>query len=41
MRSTNNLHFDHILPFSKGGTCLKGKNIQLLSARHNLEKSKK
>lgn len=37
--STDNLHFDHILPFSLGGTSLKTKNIQLLCARHNLEKS--
>jgi len=39
--STDNLHFDHILPFSKGGTSLKAENIQLLCARHNLEKSDK
>ncbi len=36
--STDNLHFDHILPFAKGGTSLKAENIQLLCARHNLEK---
>lgn len=36
--STDNLHFDHILPYSKGGTSLKAENIQLLCARHNLEK---
>lgn len=36
--STDNLHFDHILPFSKGGTSLKEENIQLLCARHNLKK---
>lgn len=35
----DNLHFDHILPYSLGGTSLKTKNIQLLCARHNLEKS--
>lgn len=35
---TDNLHFDHILPYSKGGTSLKAENIQLLCARHNLEK---
>jgi hypothetical protein len=35
----DNLHFDHILPYAKGGTSLKTANIQLLCARHNLEKS--
>ena len=34
----DNLHFDHIIPYSKGGTSLTAKNIQLLCARHNLEK---
>lgn len=37
--SKDNLHFDHILPYSKGGTSLREDNIQLLCARHNLEKS--
>ena len=32
------LHFDHILPYSKGGTSSRPENIQLLCARHNLEK---
>ena len=36
--SDQNLHFDHIIPFSKGGTSLTAENIQLLCARHNLEK---
>lgn len=36
-----NLHFDHILPFSKGGTSLSEKNIQLLCARCNLAKHDK
>lgn len=35
------LHFDHILPFSKGGTSIKVENVQLLCARHNLKKSDK
>lgn len=35
----DNLHFDHILPYSKGGTSLKEENIQILCARHNLQKS--
>jgi hypothetical protein len=36
---TDNLHFDHILPYSKGGTSLSADNIQILCARHNLQKS--
>jgi hypothetical protein len=39
--SPDNLHFDHILPFSKGGTSLKTENIQLLCARHNYQKRDK
>lgn len=31
--------YEHIIPFSKGGTSLKAENIQLLCARHNFEKS--
>jgi diadenosine tetraphosphate (Ap4A) HIT family hydrolase len=37
--SKDNLHFDHVIPFSKGGSSLTPVNIQLLCARHNLEKS--
>lgn len=39
--STKNLHFDHDLPFSKGGTSLTERNIRLLCMKHNLEKSSK
>ena len=39
--SKEHLHFDHILPYSKGGTSRDVKNIQLLCARHNLQKSDK
>jgi len=39
--SKENLHFDHIVPFSKGGTSLLAKNIQLLCATHNLQKRDK
>lgn len=34
----DNLHFDHIIPFSRGGTSVRSENVQLLCARHNLEK---
>ncbi len=36
--SNKNLHFDHVVPFSKGGTSLLAKNIQLLCATHNFAK---
>ncbi|MGJ3240071.1 MAG: HNH endonuclease [Anaerolineae bacterium] len=39
--SNKNLHFDHIIPFSRGGTSLDGKNIQLLCMACNLAKSNK
>lgn len=39
--STVNLHFDHDLPFSKGGTSLTAKNIRLLCMKCNLKKSNK
>jgi hypothetical protein len=39
--ATDELHFDHILPFSRGGTSLKAENVQLLCARHNITKSAK
>jgi hypothetical protein len=36
--STDNLHFDHVIPYSLGGSSLVAENIQLLCARHNLAK---
>jgi hypothetical protein len=35
---SDNLHFDHIIPYSKGGSSMLASNIQLLCARHNVEK---
>ena len=36
--SSDNLHFDHVIPYSRGGSSLRAENIQLLCARHNLQK---
>jgi hypothetical protein len=38
---TDELTFDHIIPYSKGGTSLSAENIQLLCARHNIAKRDK
>jgi len=35
---TDDLHFDHIIPWSKGGSSTTSDNIQLLCGKHNLEK---
>lgn len=35
----DDLHFDHDLPWSKGGTSITAANVQLLCMRHNLQKS--
>lgn len=40
-QATDELHFDHVLPYSKGGTSVMASNVQLLCARHNLEKRDK
>jgi HNH endonuclease len=36
--ANDELHFDHDVPFSRGGTSMTAANVQLLCARHNLEK---
>lgn len=39
--SADNLHFAHIIPYSRGGSSLVAENIQLMCARHNLAKRAK
>jgi len=39
--SKENIHFDHDLPFSKGGSSFVASNIRLLCAKHNLSKGAK
>lgn len=39
--ASSDLHFDHIIPFSKGGSSDTPDNIQLLCAKHNLAKHDK
>jgi hypothetical protein len=36
-----NLHYDHDIPFAKGGSSFTVENVRLLCAKHNLEKSDK
>jgi hypothetical protein len=36
--SDQNLHFDHIIPYSMGGSSKDPKNIQIMCANHNLQK---
>ena len=37
--ASDQLHFDHDFPFSKGGTSILPENVRILCARHNLAKS--
>jgi len=39
--ATDELHFDHDLPYSKGGSSITAENVKILCARHNLKKSNK
>jgi len=39
--SKENLHFDHIIPYSQGGSSKDAKNIQILCSSHNLQKRDK
>jgi 5-methylcytosine-specific restriction endonuclease McrA len=39
--ATDELHFDHDLPYSRGGTSISASNVKILCARHNLSKSDK
>ena len=36
-----NLHYDHDIPYSKGGSSLSAQNVRILCAKCNLEKSDK
>ncbi|MCH8273452.1 MAG: HNH endonuclease [Armatimonadetes bacterium] len=37
--TSDDLHFDHIIPYSKGGSSTNPDNIQILCEKHNIEKS--
>ncbi len=39
--AADELHFDHDLPYSRGGTSITEDNVQLMCARHNLKKGRK
>ena len=39
--ATDELHFDHVIPYSKGGASIVAENVQLMCARHNLQKRDK
>ena len=37
-QARDHLHFDHDLPYSRGGTSITPDNVRILCARHNLSK---
>jgi len=37
----DDLHFDHDIPYSRGGSSITANNVRILCARHNLSKSDK
>jgi hypothetical protein len=39
--AASGLHFDHVIPYSKGGSSKEPANIQILCGRHNLAKQDK
>lgn len=39
--ATSGLHFDHIIPYSKGGSSKNPANIQILCGLHNLAKTRR
>jgi HNH endonuclease len=39
--SKENLHFDHVIPYSQGGSSKDARNIQILCLKHNLSKRDK
>jgi len=39
--AAEDLHFDHIIPWSRGGSSTTADNVQLLCGKHNIEKHDK
>lgn len=39
--AVDDLHFDHDIPWSKGGSSITAQNVRILCARHNIEKRDK
>lgn len=37
--ATENLHYDHDVPFARGGSSLTAENVRILCAKHNLQKA--